>query len=209
MFADLRCFLLFFVAVVDRCCSFFFLFLLMSTTFHRSTVEANEWKSEWKMLFVAFCCSSLLVLVFARVFGVCFHLPFVAFCCSSLFVVVFEIESVLSQKPKQANAFGCSFWLFVARFGFLKMFAFELRIVRFDFLFVWITKTSNKRPKSPNGHQVKTEINGRFFTCAFGAPCCWHCSSAHPGFVKEKFLGARSSVVVTSFRFRHAQQQDG
>ena len=51
-------------------------------------------------------------------FWACFHLPFVAFCCSSMLVLVFEIESVLSQKPKQANAFGCSFWLFVVRFGF-------------------------------------------------------------------------------------------
>ena len=37
-----------------------------------------------------------------------FHLPFVAFCCYSLLVLVFEMESVLFQKPKQANAFGCS-----------------------------------------------------------------------------------------------------
>ena len=60
-------------------------------------------------------CSLLLLLVFR----VCFHLASVAFCCSSLLVLVFEMESVLSQKPKQANAFGCSFWLLVARFGFL------------------------------------------------------------------------------------------
>ena len=50
--------------------------------------------------------------------GACFHLPFVAFCCFSLLVLVFEIESVLSQKTKQANNFGCSFRLFVARFDF-------------------------------------------------------------------------------------------
>ena len=60
-------------------------------------------------------------MLFVARFGVwaCFHLPFIAFCCSSLLVVVFEIESVLSQKPKQSNAFGCSFWLFVAHFDFL------------------------------------------------------------------------------------------
>ena len=52
---------------------------------------------------------SLLLFVARLVFGACFHLPFVAFCCSSLLVLVFEIESVPSQKPKQANAFGCSF----------------------------------------------------------------------------------------------------
>ena len=53
-------------------------------------------------------CSSLLFLL-VLVFGAFFRLPFVAFCCSSLLVLVFDIESVLSQKPKQANAFGCSF----------------------------------------------------------------------------------------------------
>ena len=63
----------------------------------------------------ALCCFLLLVLFFEA----SSHLPFVVFCCSSLLVLVFEIESVLSQKPKQANAFGCSFLLFIARFGFL------------------------------------------------------------------------------------------
>ena len=62
---------------------------------------------------------SLLLLLLVLVLGTCFHLQFVAFCCSSLLVLVSEIESVLSQRPIQANAFGCSFWLFVARFGFL------------------------------------------------------------------------------------------
>ena len=52
----------------------------------------------------ALCCFLLLVFVFRA----CFHLPFVAFCCSSLLVLVFEIESVPSQNPKQANFFGCS-----------------------------------------------------------------------------------------------------
>ena len=45
-------------------------------------------------------------------FGACFHLSFVAFCCSSLLVLVFEIESVLSQKPKT----GKCFWLLVLVF---------------------------------------------------------------------------------------------
>ena len=40
-------------------------------------------------------------------------------CFLLLFLARFEIESVLSQKLKQANAFGCSFWLFVARVAFL------------------------------------------------------------------------------------------
>ena len=91
----------------------------------------------------ALCCFLLLVLVF----GACFHLPFVAFCCSSLLFLVFEIESILSQKPKQANAFYCSLWLFVARFGFLWMFPFEHRIARCGFLLVRKTKTSNERQK--------------------------------------------------------------
>ena len=57
----------------------------------------------------ALSCFLLLVLVF----GASFHLPSVAFCCSSLLVLVIEIELILSQKPKQANIFGCSFWFFV------------------------------------------------------------------------------------------------
>ena len=87
-----------------------------------------------------------LLLVLAS--GACFHLPFVAFCCSSLLFLVVEIESILSQKPKQANAFCCSLWLFVVRFGFLWMFPFEHRIARFGFLLVRKTKTSNKRRKT-------------------------------------------------------------
>ena len=63
----------------------------------------------------ALCYILLLVLVF----GMCFHLLFVAYCCSLLLLLVFEIESVLSQKSKQENAFDCSFWLFVAHYGFL------------------------------------------------------------------------------------------
>ena len=60
----------------------------------------------------------------------------------------------LSQKPKQANAFCCSVWLFVARFGFLWMFQFEHRIARCGVLLVAKTKMSNKWKKCPNGNQV-------------------------------------------------------
>ena len=92
----------------------------------------------------ALCCFVLLVLVF----GGCLHLPFVApivaFCCSPLLFLVFEIESILSEKQKQANAFCCSLWLFVARFGILWMFPFEHRIARCGFSLVQETKTSNK-----------------------------------------------------------------
>ena len=84
----------------------------------------------------ALCCFLLLVLAFCG----CFHLLFIAFCCSSLLFLVFEIEAILSEKPKQANAFCCSFC-------FLWMFPFEHRIARCGFLLVAITKTSNKRQK--------------------------------------------------------------
>ena len=49
------------------------------------------------MFFVAFCCS----------FGFWFVFPFAIRCLLLLFValLVFEIESILSQKPKQASAF--------------------------------------------------------------------------------------------------------
>ena len=54
----------------------------------------------------ALCCFLLLVLVF----GACFHLPFVAFCCSSLLFLVFEISLVSIWT---FFAFRCSFWFFV------------------------------------------------------------------------------------------------
>ena len=56
-----------------------------------------------------------------------FNLPFVSFCCSSLLILVFEIESVLPQKPKEANAFGYSFWLSVARFVFVDVSIFMVK----------------------------------------------------------------------------------
>ena len=74
------------------------------------------------MLFVAFCCSFWFLV---RV-SISLSLPFVALRCSFLLI--------LSQKPKQANAFCCSLWLFDARFGFLWMFPFEHRIARCGFL---------------------------------------------------------------------------
>ena len=64
-------------------------------------------------------CSLLL---FVARFGFWGVFPFAVRCLllpCLLLILVFQIESVLSQKPKQANAFGCLFWLFVARFGFL------------------------------------------------------------------------------------------
>ena len=79
-------------------------------------------------------CSLLLVLVFVA----CFHLPF---------VLVFEIESVLSQKTTQTNAFCCSFWFFCG--------CFHLNFALLVLVFCWYekTKTSNKR-HSPNGNQA-------------------------------------------------------
>ena len=93
------------------------------------------------MLFVAF----LLVLVF----GTCFHWPLVAFCCSSLLLLVFEIESVLSQKLKQANAFGCSFWFFVDV-------SIKKYIALLVLVFCWYEKPkrATKGKKSPNRNQA-------------------------------------------------------
>ena len=92
------------------------------------------------------CCFLLLVLVFPS----WFHLSFVAFCCSSLLVLVFEIESVQSQKSKQAKkkclrllvlAFCCSFW-------FLHKY-FHLNIALLVLAFCWYEKpklaTKNKK----------------------------------------------------------------
>ena len=59
------------------------------------------------MLLVAFCCSLLLVVARFGFWGV---FPFAVGCFLLLFRArsfFFEIESVLSQKLKQANAFGC------------------------------------------------------------------------------------------------------
>ena len=70
-----------------------FSWLLMSATFHWSRIGANE--RIWKSLLLLVAC-----------FGIwaCFHLPCVAFCCPSLLVLVFEMELVPSQQPKQATA---------------------------------------------------------------------------------------------------------
>ena len=48
----------------------------------------------------AFCCSFW----FLGLVSICRMLPFIAFCCSSLLFLVFEIKSILSKKSKQANA---------------------------------------------------------------------------------------------------------
>ena len=110
--------------------------------------------------------SSLLLVL---VFGACFHLPFVGFCCSPLLVLVFEIESVLSQKLEHANVFGCSFWLFIARLGFLQMFQFEHRIARFGFMLVLKTKTNNKRK---NKSKWKPGLTASSTVCICGIIFC-------------------------------------
>ena len=114
---DVRfCFLLLFVAF---CCFSLLVvalsgcsLLLIPTTLHRSRVEANKCKWELKMLF-------FLLFVARFGFGGCFHLPFIDFCCSSLLVLVFEMESVLSKKPKQEKCIWWLGWGFAARFGFM------------------------------------------------------------------------------------------
>ena len=45
-------------------------------------------------------CSSLLFLL-VLVFGAFFRLPFVAFCCSSVLVLVFDIESVYLKNQNR------------------------------------------------------------------------------------------------------------
>ena len=117
------CFLLFFVAFCCfRCFSLLvvalsgFSLLLMSTTFYRSRVEANQWKWEWKIFLLSF-----LLLVF--VLGACFRLQFVAFTLL-LFVARTcfwdRISSISKTKTGKCLwflvlAFCCSFW-------FLQMF---------------------------------------------------------------------------------------
>ena len=60
------------------------------------------------------------LLHFVARFGFWYVFPFCVRCLLLFFVLflVFEIESILSQKPKQSNAFCCSLWLSVAWFGF-------------------------------------------------------------------------------------------
>ena len=98
----------------------------------------------------ALCCFLLLVFVF----GACFHLPFVAFYCPSLLFLVFEIESILSQKPKQGNAFYCSLWLFVARFGFLGCFHLSIALLVVAFRWYEKPKRATRGKKYPNGDQA-------------------------------------------------------
>ena len=81
------------------------------------------------------CCLLLFVAHFG--FWGVFLFAFHCFCCSLLLFLVFEIESVLSQKPKQANAFGCSFWLFVAHFIIIFCRCFHLNIASLMLVFCW------------------------------------------------------------------------
>ena len=116
------------------------------------------------MLFIAFTCSLLLVLVF----GSCFHCLFVAFRCSSLIFLVFEIESVLSQKPKQANAFSCSSWLFVARFGFSG--CFHLKIPSLVLVFRWY-ESPKRATKGKKKFQMETRLNSSKILYQYSTRC--------------------------------------
>ena len=117
LFVSFCCFSLLFVA---RRYSFW-LFIALDIN-HLPLVQ--KWCECMKMgMKNALCCFLLLVLVF----GACFHLPFVAFCCSSLLFLVFEIESILSQNQNRQMHFVARFgllWMFpfehrIARCGFL------------------------------------------------------------------------------------------
>ena len=127
LFVALCCSLLLFVAL---CCSLL-LFVALCCSL---------------LLFVALCCFLLLVLVF----GACFHLLSVAFCCSSLLFLVFKIESVLSQKPKQANAF-CTLLVLVF------CGCFHLSIALLVVAFCWYEKP--KRATNSKKVQMKTRLN--------------------------------------------------
>ena len=116
------CFMLLFVAFLLLtllvAALFGFSLILMSIIFHRSRIETNEWKLEWKMLFVAFCCSFW-------------------FCCSSLLVLWDRISSVSRTKTGKC--------LSLLVLVFLLMFPFEHCIARFGF-FVG-TKNQNEQLK--------------------------------------------------------------
>ena len=68
------------------------------------------------LLVVARCCLLLLTFGFQDVFPFAVRYFLLLFVARA--VVVLEIESVLSQKPKQANAFGCSLSRFCCSFCF-------------------------------------------------------------------------------------------
>ena len=91
VFVAFCCFSLLFVA--SRCS--FWLVIALDIN-HLPLVQ--KWCECMKMdMKNALCCFLLLVLDF----GACFHLPFIAFCCSSLLFLVFEIESILSQNQNR------------------------------------------------------------------------------------------------------------
>ena len=152
-FFELQCPLLLFVLFVAFCCfaafhcfslpvvalsGFSNSLLLISTTFHRSRIGANEWKCEWKMLFVAR-------------FGFWFVFPFAVRCLLLLFVALscFYLKNQNRQMP------------FVARYGFLLLVlvfcgCFHLSIALLVVAFCWYEKPkrATKGKKSPNGNQA-------------------------------------------------------
>ena len=97
------------------------------------------------MLFVAFCCSFWFLV---RV-SICRSLPFAALRCSFLF-----LRLILSQKPKQANAFCCSLRLFVARLVFCGCFHFSIALL--VVAFCWYEK--RKRAKKAEEVQIETRL---------------------------------------------------
>ena len=147
------CFLLLFVAF----CCFSLLFVARRSFLLFIALDINhlplvqKWCECMKMdMKNALCCFLLLVLVF----GACFHLPFVAFCCSSLLFLVFEIESILPQNQNRQMHFVARYCFLLLVLDFCG--CFHLSIALLVVAFCWYEKPrrATKGKKCPNGNQA-------------------------------------------------------
>ena len=96
-------------------------------------------------------------MLFVAPFGFWGVFPFGVHCLLLLFVArsCFCDRISLSQNQKEENAFGCSFLLFIARFGFFCR-CFYLNIALLVLVFCWYERPKRriKGKKSPNGNQA-------------------------------------------------------
>ena len=97
-------------------------------------------------------CSLMLVLVF----GACFHLPFVAFCCSSLLFLVFEIESILSKNQNRQIPFVARYGLLLLVLAFCGCFHLSIALL----VVAFCSYEKPKRATKGKNVQMETGFTG-------------------------------------------------
>ena len=86
------------------------------------------------------------------------------------------------SKPKQANAFGCSLLLFIARFGFCRW--FHLNIALLVLVFCWFEKpkraTKGKKVQMETRIKKESELESELESEAGGGVQCFGTRTAEP-----------------------------